>query len=127
MLILSAIPGVLPASQRWWLWTCGTGVAMGLFGLWYVPLLQRGRARAAAARLAARAAALVTPDGPGSAAREPGSQDPGSQDSPAPGLAGQDPARRDPAGQDSSSLSDSRDSGSNTVSSTDTPGRSTRS
>jgi uncharacterized membrane protein len=80
MLILQAIPGILPAGQRWWVWTCAIGVAMGLFGLWYVPILQRGRARAAA-RLA------------------------------------QAPA----------SGNDSLDSGSKTVSSTDTPGRSTRS
>src|SRR5258708_18438910 len=58
MLILLAVPGVVPASQRWWVWTCGTGVAMGLFGLWYVPMLQRNRAKAAA-RHAAEAARLA--------------------------------------------------------------------
>ncbi len=71
----------LPAGSRWWLWTCATGLVMGLFGLWYVPVLKRGRDRAAAAR----------------------------QDS-AP---------------DSGYVS--RDNGSNTVSSTETPGSSTRS
>ncbi len=80
MLVVAIIPGVLPSSQRWWVWTCAIGVAMGLFGLWYVPILKRRRA-AAAARLA------QAPD----------------------------------------SGKDSLDSGSNTVSSTDTPGRSTRS
>ncbi|HTU73199.1 MAG TPA: DUF2530 domain-containing protein [Trebonia sp.] len=80
MLIVAVIPGVLPIRERWWVWTCAIGVAMGLFGLWYVPILQRRRA-AILERLA----------------------------------------------QASESGSDSRDSGSKTVSSTDTPGRSTRS
>src|SRR5260370_925108 len=57
MLIVLAVPGVLPADQRWWVWTCGTGVAMGLFGLWYVPVLQRNRAMAAARHAAERAEA----------------------------------------------------------------------
>ena len=80
MLTLALIPGILPVRERGWVWTCGIGVAMGLFGLWYVPILQRRRA-AIVARLA----------------------------------------------QASDSGSDSLDSGSKTVSSTDTPGRSTRS
>jgi hypothetical protein len=58
-----------PGRDRWWIWTCVTGVGLGVFGLCYVPFLKRGRARAAA----------------------------------------------------------QRDNGSNTVSSTDTPGRSTKS
>lgn len=76
----------LPAAERWWLWTCAAGFGMGMFGLWYVPLLKRGRSRAAARR----PGPAVPPGRPG---------DGGSQ----------------------------RDSGSKTVSSTDTPGRSTRS
>jgi uncharacterized membrane protein len=72
----------LPAGSRWWLWTCVTGLVMGLFGLWYVPVLKRGRARA--------------------------------------------PASRDQlSGPDSGYVS--RDSGSKTVSSTETPGSSTKS
>jgi len=71
LVVLLIVRGSLPAGQRWWVWTCVAGLAFGLFGLWYVPRLQRGRTRAA-------------------------------QSAP-------------------------RDSGSNTVSSTDTPGRSTRS
>lgn len=70
----------LPGRERWWIWTCATGLGMGLFGLWYVPFLKRGRARVAAART-----------GP---ATETDVQ---------------------------------RESGSKTVSSTDTPGSSTRS
>ena len=40
----------LPAGSRWWIWTCATGLGMGLFGLWYVPRLKRSRARAATRR-----------------------------------------------------------------------------
>ena len=40
----------LPTGERWWTWTCATGFAMGLFGLWYVPRLKRLRARAARLR-----------------------------------------------------------------------------
>lgn len=39
----------LPDSHRW-IWTCVTGVGLGLFGLAYVPRLQRSRERAAARR-----------------------------------------------------------------------------
>jgi Protein of unknown function (DUF2530) len=72
----------LPDGSRWWLWTCVTGLVMGLFGLWYVPVLKRGRQRTAGRR-----------------------------------------------GQPSDVGSEyvSRDSGSKTVSSTETPGRSTKS
>jgi hypothetical protein len=76
LVVLLIVRGSLPAGQRWWVWTCVCGLVFGLFGLWYVPRLKRGRERAAASR----------------------------------------------AGQ-----SAPRDSGSNTVSPTDTPGRSTRS
>lgn len=72
----------LPAGSGWWVWTCVTGLVMGLFGLWYVPVLKRGRLRAA-------------------------------------------DRRRQSSGADSGYVS--RDSGSNTVSSTETPGSSTKS
>ena len=78
LVVLLIVRGSLPPGQRWWIWTCACGVAFGLFALWYVPRLKRGRARAAADR-----------DG---------------RDQSAP-----------------------RDSGSNTVSPTETPGSSTRS
>ena len=84
LVVLLIVRGSLPAGQRWWIWTCVCGLAFGLFGLWYVPRLKRGRARAAAMR---------------AAENEPG-----------------EPGQSAP-----------RDSGSNTVSSTETPGRSTRS
>jgi H+/Cl- antiporter ClcA len=77
LIVVLIVRDSLPAGERWWVWTCVTGVVFGLFGLFYVPHLQRSRAEAAARR-----AAL-----------------------------GQDPPEND----------------SNTVSSSATPGRSTRS
>ena len=74
LIVLLIVRDRLPADARWWIWTCVAGLAMGLFGLWYVPRLKRGRARAAARRAEGQS-----------------------------------------------------DSGSNTVSSTDTPGKSTKS
>ena len=76
--VLLIVRDWLPAQARWWLWTCLTGLLMGLFALWYVPVVKRGRAR-----------------------------------------------RAQPSGPASGYVS--RDSGSNTVSSTETPGNSTRS
>jgi hypothetical protein len=83
LIVLLIVRSSLPADAQWWIWTCVTGLVMGLFGLWYVPRLKRGRSRAAARRAAAQ------PDQP-------------PQSAP-------------------------RASGSNTVSSTDTPGKSTMS
>ena len=84
LIIVFSVRNELPPDVRWWVWTCLTGVVMGLFGLWYVPVLKRRRARIAAER--ARLA----------------------EDQLSSGYV-------------------SRDSGSNTVSSTETPGKSTRS
>jgi hypothetical protein len=84
LIIVFLVRDQLPADVRWWVWTCLTGVLMGLFGLWYVPLLKRRRARIAAERAQ-----------PGEAQLSSGYV--------------------------------SRDNGSNTVSSTETPGKSTRS
>jgi hypothetical protein len=81
--VLLVLREQIPASDRWWIWTCAVGVAMGLFALWYVPRFKRARARKAQRRAEARAAAAIQP--------EPGSSD------------------------------------SKTVSSTETPGTSTRS
>ncbi|GAA2083146.1 DUF2530 domain-containing protein [Actinomadura alba] len=33
----------LPEDERWWLWVCVTGMAIGLFGIVYIPRLQRSR------------------------------------------------------------------------------------
>ena len=91
LVVLLVVRGSLPAGQRWWVWTCACGLAFGLFGLWYVPRLKRGRTR--------------------SAARQAGGEQAGGEQAGAAGGVQSAP----------------RDSGSNTVSSTDTPGRSTRS
>jgi hypothetical protein len=82
LVVLLIARDALPAGSGWWVWTCVTGLAMGLFALWYVPVLKRGRQRAAA-------------------------------------------HRDQPSGADSGYVS--RDSGSKSVSSTETPGRSTKS
>jgi type VI protein secretion system component VasK len=89
LVVLLIVRGSLPAGERWWVWTCVAGLALGIFALWYMPRIKRGRARAAAGRSGEDG------DGDDSEAAPPQS---------AP-----------------------RDSDSNTVSSTETPGRSTRS
>jgi Protein of unknown function (DUF2530) len=83
LIVVLIIRASLPPSERWWVWTCVTGVVLGFFGLVYVPYLQRRRA-AVARRRAALPAVTET---------------------------GQAPPLND----------------SNTVSSSETPGRSTRS
>jgi H+/Cl- antiporter ClcA len=56
LVVLLAVRTDLPPSSRWWVWTCVAGVAVGLFGLAYVPVLKRSRAAAAQRRRAARQA-----------------------------------------------------------------------
>lgn len=34
----------LPEDDRWWIWVCVVGIALGVFGFWYVPRLIRRRA-----------------------------------------------------------------------------------
>jgi H+/Cl- antiporter ClcA len=58
LIVLLAVRTDIPASDRWWIWTCVTGVGLGIFGLLYVPFLKRSRARAAQRRAQAR-----SPDG----------------------------------------------------------------
>ena len=50
LIVLLAVRSQLPASDRWWIWVAVAGVGEGLFGLWYVPVLKRSRARAAERR-----------------------------------------------------------------------------
>ena len=52
LVVILIVRGTLPAGERWWVWTCVTGLVLGLFGLWYVPHLQRRRTEAAAQRAA---------------------------------------------------------------------------
>ena len=60
LIVLLIVRTQLPASSRWWIWTCAAGLVMGLFGLWYVPRLKTSRTRAAARRAQAETA-LQTP------------------------------------------------------------------
>lgn len=55
LVVLLVLRDQIPPAERWWIWTCVAGVVMGLFGLWYVPRMKRGRARAAARRAQASA------------------------------------------------------------------------
>jgi hypothetical protein len=50
LVVLLVLRDRIPAGQRWWIWTCATGVVMGLFALWFVPRVKRGRARSAERR-----------------------------------------------------------------------------
>jgi len=47
LVVLLALRSEIPPAERWWIWTCVTGVGLGLFGLIYVPRLKRSRERAA--------------------------------------------------------------------------------
>ena len=57
LVVLLILRDQIPPSERWWIWVCATGVAMGLFALWYVPRMKRARARSAARRAQAQAQA----------------------------------------------------------------------
>ncbi len=97
----------LAAADRWWIWTCATGFAVGVFGFCYVPVLKRSRARTAqrrAARLDSQSLAsggtLAPGEGPARGTLAAG-EDPASGGDPAPGngpstggnpAAGEDPA-----------------------------------
>ncbi len=50
-IVLLFVP--LPAQDDWWRWVCAVGFAMGLFAVWYIPRLHRGRAAAAERHAAA--------------------------------------------------------------------------
>ncbi|MEP7026457.1 MAG: DUF2530 domain-containing protein [Actinomycetota bacterium] len=50
LVVLLVAHNALPASSRWWIWTCVAGLAVGAFGLVYMPFLKRSRARAAERR-----------------------------------------------------------------------------
>ena len=107
--VVLAVRHSLPIGARWWVWTCAFGLAMGLFGLWYVPFLKRHRAR-----LAARRGQLSEVSDPGPSTSAASVSEAASASEAA-----------SPAGPDSGYVF--RESGSNTVSSTETPGRSTKS
>jgi hypothetical protein len=109
LVVLVIVRNTLPPGSRWWVWTCAAGFGLGLFGLWYVPMLKRSRARAAGGRSGGKVSGSQASGPRASGSQASGSQASGSQTS-EPG-----------------SGYESRDSASKTVSSTDTPGNSTRS
>ena len=50
LIVLLLVRSDIPAHDRWWIWTCVTGLGLGVFGLLYVPRLKRSRERAARRR-----------------------------------------------------------------------------
>ena len=100
LVVLLILRDQLPQDERWWIWTCVTGVCMGLFALWYVPRFKRARARKARQRAEAQAGAA------GAAQASAAGQAGGAAPVPADGAAGGQPWSSD----------------SKTVSSTETPG-----
>jgi hypothetical protein len=48
LLVLLIVRAKIPAADRWWIWACTAGLAIGLFGLLYAPRLKRSRSRSAA-------------------------------------------------------------------------------
>jgi 4-amino-4-deoxy-L-arabinose transferase-like glycosyltransferase len=52
LVVLLAVRSDIPPRERWWIWVAVAGLVMGLFALWYVPHLQRSRARATERRTA---------------------------------------------------------------------------
>jgi hypothetical protein len=50
LVVLLIVRSHLPAADRWWVWVGVAGLGLGLFGLWYLPRLKRGRARKAERR-----------------------------------------------------------------------------
>jgi hypothetical protein len=76
----------LPRADRWWVWVCLTGIAIGLFGVWYIPRLQRSRAELLASHTAQHGA--VPGPQPGQEPRQEHGQEP------APGDAAKDAGHR---------------------------------
>jgi hypothetical protein len=52
LIVVLIAAGSIPAADHWWIWTCATGLGVGIFGLCYVPVLKRSRIRAAQRRAA---------------------------------------------------------------------------
>lgn len=53
LVVLLVIRTDIPPHDRWWIWTCVTGLGLGVFGLLYVPRLKRSRERAGRRRAGA--------------------------------------------------------------------------
>ncbi|MFC7326467.1 DUF2530 domain-containing protein [Marinactinospora rubrisoli] len=48
LVVLVAMGDRLPAADRWWMWVCVVGIALGVFAYLYIPRLLRKRAEAEA-------------------------------------------------------------------------------
>jgi polyferredoxin len=46
LVVLLALGDGLPASERWWIGVCVTGIVLGVFGFLYIPHLLRRRSGA---------------------------------------------------------------------------------
>jgi hypothetical protein len=57
LIVLVAVREHIPPSDRWWIWTCVTGIGLGVFALLYIPRLTRSRERAAQRRASQRGGA----------------------------------------------------------------------
>jgi hypothetical protein len=64
LIVLLVLRHQIPASSRWWIWSCVVGFGIGIFSLLYVPHLKRSRARTAARR----AGSSTSADGSGTSA-----------------------------------------------------------
>jgi Protein of unknown function (DUF2530) len=53
LIVLLVVREHIPPSDRWWIWTCVTGIGLGAFALLYIPYLKRSRERAARRRAGA--------------------------------------------------------------------------
>jgi Protein of unknown function (DUF2530) len=53
LVVVLAVRTAIPPADRWWIWTCVTGLGIGIFGLLYVPHVKRSRERAARRRAGA--------------------------------------------------------------------------
>lgn len=109
LIVLVCLRSELPPGARWWIWACVAGVGLGVFGSIYVPFLKHKRARLAAAHAASHPEAQLSSESPVSSESTVSSGSTVSSETAV------------------SSESVSRDRGSNTVSSTETPGKSTMS
>jgi hypothetical protein len=47
LLVVLILRDEIPPADRWWIWTCAAGLAIGLFGLLYIPRVKRARSRQA--------------------------------------------------------------------------------
>lgn len=52
LIVLLVVRDHMPPADRWWVYVPAFGTFLGLWGLWYVPRLQRSREKAAERRSA---------------------------------------------------------------------------